>query len=80
MVIGTMCVVSKKDHMMEALHHSILIIVILLLLLVSQTLTDRVDAYENFTVGDSQGWRPRPVENYTTWALGKNFTLGDFLS
>ncbi|CAK7330705.1 unnamed protein product [Dovyalis caffra] len=41
-----------------------------------------VDAYKNYTVGDSLGWYDNTVKsnaNYQKWADGKNFSLGDFL-
>ncbi|KAL3580200.1 hypothetical protein D5086_018035 [Populus alba] len=41
-----------------------------------------VDAYKNYTVGDSLGWYDTTVKsnvNYQKWAAGKNFSLGDFL-
>ncbi|XP_057801665.1 early nodulin-like protein 18 [Salvia miltiorrhiza] len=41
-----------------------------------------VDAYKNYTVGDSLGWYDI-LENskidYHKWTAGKNFSLGDFL-
>eukprot|EP00249_Psilotum_nudum_P002902 c16150_g1_i1 orf=584-1252(+) len=39
-------------------------------------------AYKNFTVGDDIGWvYPvlNPSVNYTKWAAGKEFSLGDYL-
>lgn len=42
----------------------------------------RVEAYQNYTVGDSLGWYDdfmKPTVDYAKWAAGKNFTLGDFL-
>lgn len=42
-----------------------------------------VEAYKNYTVGDSLGWFDNlrvPDVNYQKWADSKNFTLGDFLS
>ncbi|KAG6679081.1 hypothetical protein I3842_14G113100 [Carya illinoinensis] len=41
-----------------------------------------VQAYKNYTVGDSLGWYDtleKPSVNYQKWAAGKNFSLGDFL-
>ncbi|KAJ6670930.1 BLUE COPPER PROTEIN [Salix viminalis] len=41
-----------------------------------------VDAYKNYTVGDSLGWYDTTVKSsvdYQKWADGKNFSLGDFL-
>ncbi|XP_059665436.1 early nodulin-like protein 18 [Cornus florida] len=41
-----------------------------------------VEAYKNYTVGDSLGWydnQMKPTVNYQKWATGKNFSLGDFL-
>ncbi|XP_062082326.1 early nodulin-like protein 18 [Humulus lupulus] len=41
-----------------------------------------VEAYKNYTVGDSLGWydkSEKPTVNYQKWADGKNFSLGDFL-
>lgn len=35
--------------------------------------------YQNFTVGDKEGWRPNPSVSYAKWASDKNFTLGDYL-
>lgn len=42
-----------------------------------------VDAYKNYTVGDSLGWYDtleNPKVDYQKWVADKNFTLGDFLS
>lgn len=41
-----------------------------------------VQAYKNYTVGDSLGWYDtleKPDVNYKKWVAGKNFSLGDFL-
>ncbi|KAJ9146612.1 hypothetical protein P3X46_028853 [Hevea brasiliensis] len=41
-----------------------------------------VEAYKNYTVGDSLGWydnTEKPTVNYQKWADSKNFGLGDFL-
>ncbi|KAH7541993.1 hypothetical protein FEM48_Zijuj02G0026300 [Ziziphus jujuba var. spinosa] len=41
-----------------------------------------VQAYKNYTVGDSLGWydnQEKPNINYQKWASGKSFSLGDFL-
>ena len=41
-----------------------------------------LEAYKNYTVGDSAGWYDnvkKPNVDYTKWAAGKNFSLGDFL-
>ncbi|KAK9273161.1 hypothetical protein L1049_017968 [Liquidambar formosana] len=41
-----------------------------------------VEAYKNYTVGDSLGWYDnlqKPTVNYQKWVAGKNFSLGDFL-
>ncbi|KAL2455515.1 early nodulin-like protein 18 [Abeliophyllum distichum] len=41
-----------------------------------------VDAYKNYTVGDSLGWYDnieKPNVDYQKWVSAKNFTLGDFL-
>uniref|UniRef100_A0A5B7B9S5 Phytocyanin domain-containing protein n=1 Tax=Davidia involucrata TaxID=16924 RepID=A0A5B7B9S5_DAVIN len=41
-----------------------------------------VEAYKNYTVGDSLGWYDnlqKPNVNYQKWVAGKNFSLGDFL-
>ncbi|KAK9999373.1 hypothetical protein SO802_018976 [Lithocarpus litseifolius] len=41
-----------------------------------------VEAYKNYTVGDSMGWYDtleKPNVNYQKWVAGKNFSLGDFL-
>ncbi|KAK9673569.1 hypothetical protein RND81_12G175700 [Saponaria officinalis] len=40
-----------------------------------------VEAYKNYTVGDSLGWydkTSKPVD-YAKWVSGKSFSLGDFL-
>lgn len=52
------------------------------LLLLLPSFLGPVDAYKNYTVGDSLGWYDATVEsnvNYQKWADGKNFSLGDFL-
>lgn len=44
--------------------------------------TEGIEAYQNYTVGDSLGWydnSTKPSINYLEWATGKNFSLGDFL-
>jgi len=41
-----------------------------------------VEAYKNYTVGDSLGWYDNIMKanvDYAKWAAGKNFSLGDFL-
>jgi len=41
-----------------------------------------VEAYKNYTVGDSLGWYDNIMKSsvdYAKWAAGKNFSLGDFL-
>ncbi|PIN16912.1 hypothetical protein CDL12_10436 [Handroanthus impetiginosus] len=41
-----------------------------------------VEAYKNYTVGDSLGWYDvleKPHVDYQKWAADKNFSLGDFL-
>ncbi|GMG99978.1 hypothetical protein Nepgr_001818 [Nepenthes gracilis] len=41
-----------------------------------------VEAYRNYTVGDSMGWYDnlaKPHVSYQKWADGKSFSLGDFL-
>ncbi|KAB1227486.1 Cucumber peeling cupredoxin [Morella rubra] len=41
-----------------------------------------VEAYKNYTVGDSLGWfdtLEKPSVNYQKWVAGKSFSLGDFL-
>ncbi|KAL9367699.1 hypothetical protein Peur_038898 [Populus x canadensis] len=53
-----------------------------LLLLLLPSFFGPVDAYKNYTVGDSLGWYDATVKsnvNYQKWADGKNFSLGDFL-
>ncbi|CAL5354036.1 blue copper protein-like [Camellia sinensis] len=54
----------------------------LLLLIISFSGCVEVEAYKNYTVGDSLGWYDtllKPTVNYQKWATGKNFSLGDFL-
>ncbi|XP_034687225.1 blue copper protein-like [Vitis riparia] len=54
----------------------------LLLLLVFVSFSGCVEAYKNYTVGDSLGWYDNlhePSVNYQKWVAGKNFSLGDFL-
>ncbi|XP_030521238.1 blue copper protein 1b [Rhodamnia argentea] len=46
------------------------------------SLSGRVEAYQNYTVGGSLGWydnQEKPEIDYKKWASGKNFSLGDFL-
>lgn len=41
-----------------------------------------VEAYKNYTVGDSLGWYDnlqKPNVNYQKWVAGKKFSLGDYL-
>lgn len=54
-----------------------------LLLLVFVSFSGYVEAYKNYTVGDSLGWYDNlhePSVNYQKWVAGKHFSLGDFLS
>ncbi|XP_052184820.1 blue copper protein-like [Diospyros lotus] len=54
----------------------------LLLLLLLLSSSESVEAYKNYTVGDSLGWYDnllKPTVNYQKWAAAKNFSLGDFL-
>lgn len=42
-----------------------------------------VEAYKNYTVGDSLGWYDKlgkPDVDYEKWVSTKSFSLGDFLS
>ncbi|KAK4358938.1 hypothetical protein RND71_021167 [Anisodus tanguticus] len=53
-----------------------------LLLFVLISFLGSVDAYKNYTVGDSLGWfdnLEKPHVNYDKWVARKNFSLGDFL-
>lgn len=62
------------------LGNTVLVFVIMLILGSSG---GSVEAYKNYTVGDSLGWYDtleKPAVNYKKWAAAKNFTLGDFLS
>ncbi|XP_010247159.1 PREDICTED: blue copper protein-like [Nelumbo nucifera] len=46
------------------------------------TFSVSVEAYKNYTVGDSSGWYDKlenPKVDYQKWVAGKNFSLGDFL-
>ncbi|KAH7560787.1 hypothetical protein JRO89_XS10G0102500 [Xanthoceras sorbifolium] len=51
-----------------------------LLLLLLCFLSGFIEAYKNYTVGDSLGWFDNnPTVNYQKWADSKTFSLGDFL-
>ncbi|XP_022995137.1 cucumber peeling cupredoxin-like [Cucurbita maxima] len=55
-----------------------------LLVLIFLSLSGRslVNAYQNYTVGDSLGWfdeLEKPAVDYQNWTVGKTFSLGDFL-
>uniref|UniRef100_A0A5B7BTA1 Putative plastocyanin-like domain protein n=1 Tax=Davidia involucrata TaxID=16924 RepID=A0A5B7BTA1_DAVIN len=55
---------------------------ILSCLLLLLSFAGTVEAYKNYTVGDSLGWYDnlrKPNANYRKWVAGKNFSLGDFL-
>lgn len=55
----------------------------LVLLLILISFSTSVDAYKNYTVGDSLGWfdnLEKPLVNYDKWIANKKFSLGDFLS
>ncbi|XP_075651662.1 umecyanin-like [Castanea sativa] len=55
---------------------TILVVVVLTALAAVVQVTEAV----NYVVGDSAGWaRPSTLTYYTTWANGKNFSLGDVL-
>ncbi|KAL6284676.1 hypothetical protein ACE6H2_015605 [Prunus campanulata] len=59
-----------------------LFFVVVVLLLHSFFFSGSVDAYKNYTVGDSLGWYDNlknPKVNYQKWVAAKNFSLGDFL-
>lgn len=54
------------------------------LFLICSTLQEipSVEAYKNYTVGDSLGWfdkTAKPSVDYDKWVSGKSFSLGDFL-
>ncbi|KAF3636514.1 putative proteasome-associated protein ECM29 -like protein [Capsicum annuum] len=56
---------------------------LLLLVLILISFSGSVDAYKNYTVGDSLGWfdkLEKPKINYDKWVADKKFSLGDFLS
>ncbi|KAL2941306.1 Lamin-like protein [Bienertia sinuspersici] len=53
-----------------------------LLCFCSERIIPNVEAYKNYTVGDSLGWFDKlgkPDVDYEKWVSGKNFSLGDFL-
>ncbi|KAH9602178.1 hypothetical protein KSS87_018445 [Heliosperma pusillum] len=53
-----------------------------LLLFVIMGRIQNVEAYKNYTVGDSLGWfdkLAKPSIDYGKWVSGKSFSLGDFL-
>ncbi|KAK4708902.1 hypothetical protein R3W88_029827 [Solanum pinnatisectum] len=53
-----------------------------LLVLILISFSKSVDAYKNYTVGDSLGWfdnLEKPHVNYDKWVANKKFSLGDFL-
>ncbi|KAM3202626.1 blue copper protein [Capsicum annuum] len=55
---------------------------LLLLVLILISFSGSVDAYKNYTVGDSLGWfdkLEKPKINYDKWVADKKFSLGDFL-
>ncbi|KAM7513856.1 hypothetical protein LguiA_003439 [Lonicera macranthoides] len=59
----------------------LLIISVLLCIIISRSGVG-VEAYKNYTVGDSLGWYDtleKPSVNYQKWVASKNFSLGDFL-
>ncbi|XP_061372575.1 early nodulin-like protein 18 [Gastrolobium bilobum] len=52
------------------------------LLLLLLCFSGSVEAYKNYTVGDSLGWfdnLENPKVNYQKWVVNKEFSLGDFL-
>nr|AFK36699.1 unknown [Lotus japonicus] len=52
------------------------------LLLLIFCFSGSVEAYKNYTVGDSLGWfdnLEKPHVNYQKWVANKEFSLGDFL-
>ncbi|GAB4835309.1 hypothetical protein Ancab_000218 [Ancistrocladus abbreviatus] len=62
--------------------HSSCKLSLLLLLLLLLCFEGSVDAYKNYTVGDSLGWSDNLAEpdiDYQKWVVGKSFSLGDFL-
>ncbi|XP_065878073.1 early nodulin-like protein 18 [Euphorbia lathyris] len=67
-----------KEHRLR--HH--LLPHLLVLCFVGLLASFKVEAYKNYTVGDSLGWfdnTEKPNLNYQKWAASKNFSLGDFL-
>eukprot|EP00250_Pteridium_aquilinum_P013226 c21213_g1_i1 orf=266-970(-) len=52
-----------------------------LVLLMDRYLSGGVVGYQNYTVGEDQGWTlpSSNVVDYRKWTSGKNFSLGDFL-
>lgn len=54
--------------------------ILLLVVLTALAAVVQVTEAVNYVVGDSAGWaRPSTLTYYTTWANGKNFSLGDVL-
>ncbi|XP_043693657.1 uncharacterized protein LOC122644118 [Telopea speciosissima] len=72
---------TEKEKMEERrIHISIITFFFLFCLLLS--FSGSVQAYKNYTVGDSLGWYDKlqnPKVDYQKWVAGKNFSLGDFL-
>ncbi|KAK6946926.1 Phytocyanin domain [Dillenia turbinata] len=57
-------------------------LVIVIVSVIAVSVSGGVEAYKNYTVGDSLGWfdnQEKPTVNYQKWAAPKNFSLGDFL-
>ncbi|MED6112041.1 hypothetical protein PIB30_058070 [Stylosanthes scabra] len=61
---------------------SCVVLILIIIITVCSSSGSFVDAYKNYTVGDSLGWIDSTMNsdiNYQKWASNKVFSLGDFL-
>lgn len=71
---------KTMEALLQSKYTSLCFLLLLLLPLVIPSFSgiSGVEAYENYTVGDSSGWYESV--NYQKWVAAKTFSLGDFLS
>lgn len=73
---------SQAPRRMEQSKYNLGFLLFVLTCFVLLSFSVSVEAYKNYTVGDSLGWYDtleKPSVNYQKWVAGKNFSLGDFL-
>lgn len=70
---------KRMEPLLQSKYTSLCFLLLLLPLVIpSFSGISGVEAYKNYTVGDSSGWYESV--NYQKWVAAKTFSLGDFLS